>query len=67
MGQCSERRQSKRGKGDAAEGPFREAWRSSLLHLFLNVNPGLINSWLINRGVSTFSGDSSLLEGTPPE
>ena len=25
-----------------------------------NVNPGLINPWLINRG------DSSLLEGTPP-
>ena len=31
-----------------------------------NVNPGLINPWLINRGVSPFSGDSSLLEGTPP-
>ena len=26
-----------------------------------NVNPGLINPWLINRGVSPFSGDSSLL------
>ena len=23
-----------------------------------NVNPGLINPWLINRGVSPFSGDS---------
>ena len=32
-----------------------------------NVNPGLINPWLINRGVSPFSGDSSLLEGTPPK
>ena len=31
-----------------------------------NVDPGLINLWLINRGVSSFSGDSSLLEGTPP-
>ena len=30
-----------------------------------NVNPGLITPWLINRGVSPFSGDSSLLEGTP--
>ena len=32
-----------------------------------NVNPGLINPWLINMGVSSFSGDSSLLEGTPPQ
>ena len=32
----------------------------------INVDPGLINPWLINRGVSPFSGDSSLLEGTPP-
>ena len=31
-----------------------------------NVNPGLINPWLINRGVSPFSGDSLLWEGTPP-
>ena len=31
-----------------------------------NVNPGIIHPWLINRGVSPFSGDSSLLEGTPP-
>ena len=28
----------------------------------VNVNPGLLNPWLINRGVSPFSGDSSLLE-----
>ena len=32
-----------------------------------NANPGLITHWLINWGVSPFSGDSSLLEGTPPE
>ena len=32
----------------------------------LNVNPGLVNQWLINRGVSPFTGDSSALEGTPP-
>ena len=25
-----------------------------------------INPWSINRGVSPFGGDSSLLEGTPP-
>ena len=31
-----------------------------------DVNPGLINPWLIHRRVSPFSGDSSLLEGTPP-
>ena len=31
-----------------------------------NVNPGIINAWLINRVVSPFSGDASLLEGTPP-
>ena len=31
-----------------------------------NVNPGLVNPWLINRGVSPFSGGLSLLEGTPP-
>ena len=31
-----------------------------------NVNPGLTNPWLINRGVSPFNGDSSFLEGTPP-
>ena len=31
-----------------------------------NVNPGIIHLWLINRRVSPFSGDSSLLEGTPP-
>ena len=30
-----------------------------------NVNPGLIDHWFIDRGVSPFSGDSSLLEGTP--
>ena len=35
-----------------------------LLH---NVNPGITTPWLINRGVSPFSGDSSLLEGTPPK
>ena len=27
--------------------------------------PGLVNSWLINGGVSPCSGHSSLLEGTP--
>ena len=31
-----------------------------------NVKPGLINPWLINRVVPPFSGDSSVLEGTPP-
>ena len=31
-----------------------------------NVNPGLRSPWLINRGVSPFGGDSSLLEGTLP-
>ena len=31
-----------------------------------NVNPGLINPMLINREVSPFSGDLSLLERTPP-
>ena len=34
--------------------------------LRFNVNPGLLNPWQINRGVSPFSGESSLLEGTPP-
>ena len=29
-------------------------------------NPELFNPWLINRGTSPFSEDSSLLEGTPP-
>ena len=33
---------------------------------WLNVNPGLLNPLLIDRGVSPFRGDSSLLEGTPP-
>ena len=32
--------------------------------LRVNVDPGLINPWLINRVVSPCSGDSSLLEGT---
>ena len=31
-----------------------------------NANPGIINPWLINRGVSPFGWDSSLLEGTTP-
>ena len=31
-----------------------------------NVNPGLVHPWLNHRGVSPFSGGSSLLEGTPP-
>ena len=31
-----------------------------------NVNPGLINPWLIKKGVSAFGGDSSLLEGCSP-
>ena len=35
------------------------------VHRIKNVSPGLINPWLMNRGVSPFSGDSSLLEGTP--
>ena len=43
-----------------------EATGVSLPWLLPNVNPGLINPWLTNRGVSPFSGDSSLLEGTPP-
>ena len=33
----------------------------------LNVNPALVNPWLINRGVSPFSGDSDhFWRGTPP-
>ena len=50
-------------------------WRDECLPMLLwfgifamgNVHPGLINPWLINRGVPPFSGDASLLEGTPPE
>ena len=38
----------------------------SLTTIHSNVNPGLIIPWLINRRVSPFSGDSSLLEETPP-
>ena len=29
--------------------------------------PGLINPWLINRGVSPFNGHLSFLEVTPPQ
>ena len=32
--------------------------------MVVNVYPGLINPWLINRGVSPFSGESSQLEGS---
>ena len=31
-----------------------------------NVDPRLINPWLINRGLAPFGGNSSVLEGTPP-
>ena len=40
-------------------------WKSGRCFRCGNVNPGLINPWLIHR-VSPFSGDSSLSEGTPP-
>ena len=50
-------------------GDFQHRWFSLRIPQFTktqsgNVNPRLINPWLINRGVSPFSGDSSLLEGT---
>ena len=40
--------------------PLQEAGLFSLAihNIHPNVNPGLINPWLINRGVSPFSGDS---------
>ena len=37
--------------------------RKPLANIQNNVDSGLINPWLINKGVSPFSGDS---EGTPP-
>ena len=43
--------------------PFINSKTSTVLS---SVNPGLINPWLINTGVSPFGGDSSLLEGPPP-
>ena len=49
--------------------PLQAAQADTNLHLGvkpINVNPGLINLWLMNRGGSPFSGDSSLLEGPPP-
>ena len=33
----------------------------------INVNPGLIDPWLINRGVSPFSGDSDHCWREPPQ
>ena len=58
-------------KQPATSWTYGELWtmtavRRESLAVKKNVNPGLINPRLINRGVSPFSGDSSLLERTPP-